>query len=229
MTQQPPSQPFGGPPEGETTPGSAPQQGWAPAPLSDGTRPWVGAQATGPTHPATPLGGPALRSVKIDEFAPPKSRLPFVLTLVVLLIAALIWGATMLRPAAPSATASASPSPSPTASSAAPGLPFLTPDERYAGRWEIIEQRWTDSGLEVEIRLAVDKGPVDYSFLAFENSGVDATSPTPGSQPPQFSGQPIETGQMESGWLFFPLQRGPATIILATAGGNQMSALPVVG
>jgi hypothetical protein len=167
--------------------------------------------------------------VKIDEFAPPKSRLPLVLTLVVLLVAALIWGATMLRPDAATPAAPASPTPSATPTPTAPGLPFLTPDERYAGRWEIVEHRWTDSGLEVEIRLAVDKGPVNYSFLAFENSGVEATSPTPGSEAPQFSGQPIGTGQMESGWLFFPLERGPATIILATAGGNQMSALPVSG
>ena len=81
----------------------------------------------------------------------------------------------------------------------------------------------------MEIRLSIDKGPVNYSFLAFENSGVEATSPTPGSEPPQFSGLPIGTGQEESGRLFFPLQRGPATIILSTAGGNQMSALPVAG
>lgn len=190
-------------------------------------RPWVGSQPTGPAGPATPLGGPALRSVKIDEFAPPKSRLPIVLTLVVLLVAGLIWGATMLRPDTP--TPAATPTPTATASPTAPGLPFLTPDKRFTGRWEIVEHRWTDSGLEVEIRLAVDKGPMNYSFLAFENSGVEATSPTPGSDEPQFSGQPIGTGQEESGWLFFPLERGPATIILATAGGNQMSALPVGG
>lgn len=225
MTQQPPDDPFGERPEGVSAPGSTPQQGWTPAPLSDGLRPWVGAQPSEPARSA-PLGGPALRSVKIDEFAPPRSRLPLVLTLVVLLVAALIWGATMLRPAPPAPAAAPTPS---ATSPTARGLPFLTPDERFAGRWEIVEHRWTDSGLEVEIRLTVDKGPVNYSFLAFENSGVEATSPTPGSDQPQFSGLPIETGQEESGWLFFPLERGPATIILATAGGNQMSALPVVG
>lgn len=221
MTQQPPQ-----PPSDQSPQGSAPLPGWAPAPLSDGARPWVGGPA--PTQaPPDRLGGPALRSVKIDEFAPPRSRLPLLITLIVLLVAGLIWGATLLRPVAavPAASASATPSQTPTAS----GLPFLTPDERYSGRWEILEHRWTDSGLEVEIRISVDRGPFSYSFLAFENSGVDATSPDPGSQPPQFSGLPIATGAQESGWLFFPLDRGPATIILATAGGNQMSALPVSG
>ena len=227
MTQKPPTQPSGEPPENSSTPPHTPQQGWAPAPLSDGARPWVGAQSSTPTTSSAPLGGPALASVKIDEFAPPRSRLPLVVTVVVLLVAALIWGATMLRPDTPAPAAS--PTPTPTATPTAPGLPFLTPDKRYAGRWEIVEHQWTDSGLEVEIRLAVDKGPFSYSFLAFENSGVQATSPSPGSGSPQFSGEPIETGEQESGWLFFPLERGPATIILSTSGGNQMSALAVSG
>jgi hypothetical protein len=165
--------------------------------------------------------------VNIDEFTPPRSRLPLLITLVVLVASALIWGATLLRPASPATGPSASPSPSATPRGS--GLPFLSPDERFAGRWEIVDHRWTDSGLEVEITLAVDRGPVDYSFVAFNNAGVDATEPTAGSDQPQFSGQPIQTGQKESGWLFFPIERGPATIILATSGGNQMSALPVGG
>lgn len=196
-----------------------------PAPLSDGTRPWLGGEPPTRAPTASPLGAPALRSVKIEEFAPPRSRLPLLLTLVVLLVAGLIWAATMLRPVDPGATPTRSPSPSATGS----GLPFLTPDERYSGRWEILDHHWIDSGLEVEIRIAVDKGPFRYSFLAFENSGVDASEPNPGSQQPLFSGAPIATGKEESGWLFFPLERGPATIILATDAGNQMSALAVNG
>ncbi|MCC6497376.1 MAG: hypothetical protein IT193_14080 [Propionibacteriaceae bacterium] len=222
MTQQPPQ-----PPSDQSPQGSVPLPGWSPAPLSDGARPWVGGGPAQAQEPANRLGGPTLRSVKIDEFAPPRSRLPLLITLIVMLVAGLIWGATLLRPVTPVPAAGSTATPSQTA--AASGLPFLTPDERYAGRWEILEYRWTDSGLEVEIRISVDRGPFSYSFLAFENSGVDATSPDPGSQPPRFSGLPIATGEQESGWLFFPLDRGPATIILATAGGNQMSALPVGG
>ncbi|HEY3339399.1 MAG TPA: hypothetical protein VGK18_12925 [Propionicimonas sp.] len=166
--------------------------------------------------------------MNIDEFAPPRSRLPLLVTLVVLVVAALIWGATLLRPAAtPAARASASASP--TATSSGSGLPFVSPDERFSGRWEIVEHRWTDSGLEVEITVAADRGPVNYSFVAFNNAGVDPTESVAGSEQPQFSGEPIPSGQKESGWLFFPIERGPTTIILATSGGNQMSALPVTG
>lgn len=229
MSQQPPAHPFGEPPQGPSTPRSAPQQGWTPAPLSDGSRPSVGAHAPVSVQPGAPLGGPALRSVNIDEFAPPSSRLPLLVTLVVLVVAALIWGATLLRPASPTAAASPSASSSPAATPSGSGMPFLSPDERLSGRWEIVDHRWTDSGLEVEITLAADRGPVNYSFVAFNNAVVEATESTAGSEQPQFSGQPIPTGQKESGWLFFPIERGPATIILATSGGNQMSALPVSG
>jgi len=63
----------------------------------------------------------------------------------------------------------------------------------------------------VEITLAAERGPVNYSFVAFNNAGVDATESTAGSQQPQFSGQPIPSGQQESGWLFFPIERAPAS------------------
>lgn len=179
------------------------------------------------TQPTAPLGSPSHSSVRIEEFAPPKSKLPLLVTLVALLAAAMIWAGTALRPTQPEPTPT--PQDTPTARPSASGLPFLTPDKRHAGRWEILRHQWTDSGLEVEIMIAADRGPVNYSFLAFENDGLFATDAQDGSQQPWFSGMPIQTGESETGWLFFPMTRGPATIILATAGGNQMSALPVPG
>ena len=204
---------------------ASPPPGWAPAPLS-GERAALGGRPPGPEQVTTPLGAPAPDSVNIDQFAPPRSRLPLVVTLVALLAAALIWAGTTLRPPAPGPGATPS---APTASPAAPGLPFLTPDERYSGRWEILEHRWTDAGLEAKIRIAVDRGPIGVAFVAFENSGVYATEAQEGSQPPTFSGLPIPSGESETGWVHFPMNRGPATIILTTAIGNQMSALPVPG
>lgn len=229
MTQQAPdsSRPDHTQPSGSQPTPVAPAPGWAPAPLSGGGRPTIGGEQPTPHDPGTALGAPAHRSVKIDEFAPPRSRLPLVVILVALLAAALIWAGTALRPTV-SATG-ASPSPSPTATSTAAGLPFLSPDGRYSGRWQILQHRWTDWGLEVEIRIAAEKGPISYSFMAFDNTSVEATQPDVGSQAPHFTGLPIKTGTEEIGWLFFPLERGPSTIILATAAGNQMSALAVPG
>lgn len=223
--QQPtPGQPTDRPPAGP----SAPPAGWSPTHLSDGGRPSVGREPASRQEPGTPLGGSALPSVNIDEFAPPRSRLPLVVTLVALLVAGLIWFGTTWR-GQPSAATSPTPSASAGTTAPPPGLPFVTPDERFTGRWEILRQQWTDSGLEVEIHVVADRGPITYSFLAFGNNDVEATNSSPGSQNPKFSGLPIATGRDETGWLFFPLDRGPSTIILATASGNQMSALPVTG
>lgn len=193
--------------------------------MSGGNRPDPSAQ-TPATATSTPLGGPDLPATKIDEFAAPRSWWPVVVAVVAVLAAALIWASTSLKPAVPSAT---KPSATPAATTAEPGLPFVSPNERYSGRWEIVSHEWTDDGVEVEIRISVDRGPLSYSFVAFENSSVTATDPSPGSHSPRFSGYPIETGEAETGWLFFPLQRGQATVILANAGGSQMSALPIPG
>lgn len=229
MTQQPPhsARPAQDPSDGpESHPASAsPPPGWAPAPLS-GEALSSGGGRKGQPPPAAPLGSPSMRSVKIDEFVPPRSKVPLLVTLIALLAAALIFFGTTMRPALPGPTAT---SPAPSATDTLPGLPFLTPDDRFSGRWEIVEHRWTDAGLEVEIRIMVDHGPVSYSFVAFENTGVEATDPDPGSQPPRFSGRPIDSGEEETGWLFFPLTRGPATVILADEGRYQMSALSVPG
>ncbi|MFT4110247.1 hypothetical protein [Propionicimonas sp.] len=227
MTDQlPPTTPNGDP---DRTGRSAPPTGWSPAPLSDGGRPSFGA-ATPPSQPSDrPLGGSSLPSVTIEEYAPPRSRLPLLVAVIAIVVAGLIWAGTSLR--APQASPSTGPSAgaTPTATASAPGLPFVTPDQSVSGRWEILEHRWTDSGLEVEIRVYADQGPVTYSFMAFGNDDVQATASEPGSQNPRFSGRPIDTGGSETGWVFFPLQRGASTIMLYTASGNQVSALPVAG
>ncbi len=222
--QQPPT-----PPEPRVPgPGpGAPPSGWAPAPLSGGGRPSVQRGPAPRPEPGTPLGGSSLAPVSIGEFAPPRSRLPLVVTLVAALVAGLIWIGTSMRP--PQAPPAPSPSASPSSSTSAPGLPFVTPDQRYAGRWEILSHQWTATGLEVEVRIAVDRGPVSYSFLAFGNNDVQATEAEPGSQQPQFSWSPIPSGGEETGWLLFRLERGATTIILAEAGGSQIAALPVTG
>lgn len=224
--EQPPAGPPGGqPPSGPATPPS----GWSPAPLSGGGRPSLGDTPPPPPVQGRALGGPSLPSTNIEEFAPPRSRLPLLIALIAVVVAGLIWAGTTLVAPQLAPSASASPSTRPTATSSGSGLPFVTPDERYTGRWEILRQQWTDSGLEVEIRVMADQGPISYSFMAFGNDDVQATKSQPGSMSPQFSGMPIESGNQETGWLFFPLQRGASTIILLTGAGRQMSALPVSG
>ena len=225
MTPEPNRDPASQQPPASAPHPSAPPAGWAPTPLSGVTRPAVPRPAAG-GGPSAPLGGSNLPSTRIDEFAAPRSWWPLVVGVVAVLAAALIWASTTLRPALPSAT---KPSPTPAPTATAPGRPFVSPNERYSGRWEILQSEWTDSGVEVQIRISVDKGPLSYSFVAFENNSVTASDTPPAAHSPCFSGYPIETGDTETGWLLFPLERGQATVILANAAGSQMSALPIPG
>lgn len=205
-------------PNGPTGPDNPPPIGWSPPPLS----------ADAPTTAGPQMGqdpnSPVTNALSIGQFAPRRSVLPALLLLVGVAAAVLIWMGTT-RPAPVPA-----PSPTPTATSTTgSGLPFVSPDERRSGRWEVVEHRWTSDGLEVSIRISVDRGPVTYSFLAFENSTLEATDPEPVNNRPAFSGRPIATGEQETGWVLFRIKRGPTTVILASEAGNQMSALSVPG
>lgn len=167
--------------------------------------------------------------MNIGEFAPPRSRLPLVLTALVLVVLAVVVLSGVFRTMIPAVTPTLTPTPSASATSARPGLPFTTPDERYWGRWEILDHRWTRSGLMVEIRIHVDNGPLGYSFMAFENQGAEVINPSPGADSPPLTGASIPTGGIETGWVYFVMDRGDSTIILADEDGKQMSALVIKG
>lgn len=238
MTQTPGSDwPQGSPPLGRGEPrpyphdpaaASPPAPGWAPPPLP-GSAAQAGGQPGQFRRPSDPIGPAPLRPVSIDEYAPPRSRLPLAITVgaLALLVVALI-GIT-LRPGLLAPAGVATPTPSPTATTLAPGLPFSTSDERFWGRWEILEHRWTDSGLMIQVRIHVDRGPLGYTFMAFENQGVRVVDPSPGAESPVLTGRRIPSGGVETGWVYFHLARGDATIILADEAGQQMSALVVQG
>ncbi len=123
-------------------------------------------------------------------------------------------------------TASASPSRS---AAAGPGQPFTTPDGRQAGRWEILDSTWTDEGLQLRLRIHSDDGSIGFSFMAFSNASTDVVRPTSSPLNPDIRTGVASVQQPVTGYVFFPMSRGDATIILANGGGRQMSALTVKG
>lgn len=176
-----------------------------------------------PFDPTRPLGQQRPEATHIEQFTPPRSPLPWLIMVGAVVIAALILFTATLsnRPPAPSA------SPSPTASSAPakPGRPFVSPDGRVEGRWEVVESRWNDEGVEINLRLAVDKGTLWYTFMAFSNDAVEVLEPGPAMSSPALGWEPIEAGQERTGWIFFPTYRADLTLLLATELGRQISAL----
>ncbi|MEA5118056.1 MAG: hypothetical protein VB036_10615 [Propionicimonas sp.] len=203
-------------------PDNRPPTGWSPTPLGSGGVP------TGP-DPRQPLGAPRPSSTTIGDYAPPRSKAPWFIGLAVAVVAVLIAVGATLPPDFFGAPA-ASPSPSQSASPALPGQPFGSSDERLQGRWEVRNHRWTASGVEVELWLAVDSGSLDFSFVAFSNTDQDAEViyPSPGADGPAFDLNPVNAGEERTGWLFFPIQHADLTLILSEGWGqSQLSALVI--
>jgi len=199
--------------------------GWGPAPLGGGSH----APGTRGYDPTRPLGAPRPEATNISNFAPPRSPLGWLVALAVVVVAVLIAVTANLQPGGlfsrPGSSTSPTPSPSPTATP--PGQPFTAADGRVNGRWQVVERRWTDEGVQVKIRVAVDEGTLRYSFLAFSNDAAEVVYPSPGADRPEFGSMPINRGEEREGWLFFPAYRADMTLILANEIGRQISALVV--
>ncbi|MCA0253275.1 MAG: hypothetical protein LCH76_13520 [Actinobacteria bacterium] len=181
-----------------------------------------------PFDPTKPLGPQQHNPTEIHQFAPPRSRLPWLLGLGAVLVAvAIILTATFADRILPAPQPSASPTPASTSAKPS-GQPFVTPDGRVDGRWEVTDTRWNDEGVEVNVRVAVERGSLRFSFMAFTNDAAEVLYPQPTiSYPEMATAQPIASGEEREGWVFFPTYRSDLTLILATDAGRQISALLV--
>lgn len=235
---------------------NAPGNGWpgAPPPQGPGSRspewggqPWTGTpnpgqqqQAQGyPGQPTQPpgtqpafdptraLGEAAPQSVSIDQFRPPNNRTPLLITIVALVTLVLvIAGGLYIRSQPGQPEASSTPTQS---TPAGPGQKFETPTGQQQGRWEILDQQWTDEGLQLQLRIYSDKGPISFSFMAFTNASTQIVDPANSPVSPDIRTGTTTPAKPVTGYVFFPMPKGDATIILATGTGRQMSALPVKG
>ncbi len=170
------------------------------------------------------------RPVDINAYAPPKrpGGTGWFIALAVVVVAAVL-AVVFLRPQpAPAPQPTAAPSSQPTASG--PGMPFSLPNTTgNEGRWQILDQSWDGDQLTVKVRIDVDKGTISYGFVAFSNSGVDVYDPVDGAPAPQLDTGRLSAGESVEGYVRLEIPRGPATLILTTSAGRQISALPISG
>lgn len=169
------------------------------------------------------------RPVDIDAYAPPRRTSGTVwLALAAVAGVAAVLLTLWWRPTAP-----ASPPPEPTTTASGttlPGLPFVMPNsDEDRGRWEVLDHEWSDGAVVVRVRIFADAGVVSYGFLAFSNAGTEVYEPLHGAPDPEIGSGSLQRGQNVEGWLRIEMPRGPATLILTTAGGQQISALPIPG
>ena len=178
-------------------------------------------------YPGTgPLGQQPLPTDDISRYAAPRPRGPILAAAagVIVLVAVVVAGLFLQRPLVP-APASA---PSAQQQSSLPGHPFQMPNNAAAtGRWEILDREWSDAGVLVQVRVSCDTETCSYGFTSFPNNGSSSVDPEPSPRAPQLARGTLQSGQSASGYVFLPLPRGAATLILTTSAGRQVSALPI--
>lgn len=171
------------------------------------------------------------RPVDINAYAPPRRTAGWVWFLLAGAVAlGVVLAALFMRPTATVPTPSPTPSPTAGATSAAPGMPFTMPhDTASQGRWEIIERTWEGNAVILRVRVTCDTGNVSYGFVAFSNAGTEVYEPVTGAPDPEIGMGYLRGGESIEGYLRIAMPHGPATLILTTAMGTQMSALPIAG
>ena len=67
------------------------------------------------------------------------------------------------------------------------------------------------------------------AYRAVANNGSEVYDPTPGGPTPELDTGRLNAGKSAEGYVRIEMPQGPATLILTTQAGRQMSALPISG
>lgn len=112
--------------------------------------------------------------------------------------------------------ATAFPSPSTTGNA----LPY---EGNGTGVFTIVDYRWTSSGIEIDYEVTADDEPARFAFFAFLNDTRESFVP---DGDPTIEAAP---GSPATGTVTIPMPRGDASVVLTTASGRAITALPVKG
>lgn len=214
----PPQQPYGHPGYGQSGYGQPGAYG-QPGPY--------GQQPQG----TTPLGQQGYARVDIDSYKPPRPRGPIIGVAIaaVVLVAVVLWG-ILGQGGTPAPQTTPTPTPTAAPASTLPGMPFTMPGRTSDfGRWQVVEQEWTNDGLELRIQVWADGGTISYDFAAFENNGTRTIDAAPSTRSPELRAGVLRSPASADGYVLLPVTRGDTTVILTTSGGRAVSALPVKG
>lgn len=230
----PPPQGWPNPPQPGQYPGqysAYPSQGAPPPPA------W-GPPTTQPVSqrdPYAPIGAQPPASVSIDQFVTPRTRAPWIIAGVVLvLLIGLFWmGSNVDRFMASAdsgvATRPVTPSAIPTSVASGNGVEFHSTRDDADGIFEIVDYRWTTRGLELDVLIEVSSGTFSYNFFALDNTTTEEFIPLTSAGPGYLSPGTVGAGNSVEGTVIFPKERGDTTVILADETSRQVTALSVQG
>ena len=171
--------------------------------------------------PRQPFGQRPTTSPVVPDFEPPRKPVwPWVVGIIgavaVLLIVLVVQPAQPEPEASEQPPASAFPSPSITGNA----IPY---DGNGMGVFEITSHRWTSDGLHLEYSITAEKERRRFSFFVFTNESRDSYAPD-GEPVVEVSPDAPATGTLE-----VRMPRGDATLVLTTANGRAITALPIPG
>lgn len=217
-------QPYGAQHFGQQPPGpqfAQPPASWQPRQIER--------RADQPFSPSIPR-----YTMSSDQFRPPRDRRPWWIVGIVVAVVALVvatssivaWRSDQQQQQASTPPSAPATAPTPSGN----GIDFDYSDG--TGRLEIVDSRWTANGLEVEVRITVTKGEVQYglyNFTAFDEQGTTIDPSTQEVPVPALGEGTVTAGHTTQGWLAFQVQRQDVTLLLVSQYGKAITAYLIKG
>ena len=166
-------------------------------------------------------------SDEITQYAVRRSRGPVIaiagLVVVILVTMAVL---ALRRPDLNQDEQSASPSAASTTSEPGPSVSVVgaipVETDSFTGTWQINSASWDQTGLTIDMTITSTTGSLSFSVFTIDNVNtgqVDGTG--------EMASGTVGDGQTMQGLVHFDKDRNDTTIVLANAGGRQITALTV--
>ncbi len=179
--------------------------------------PWNSGFPSAPTSdPRAPFGATPYPGTDISDFAPKKSRLPAIISIVAIVFAVLIVVAGTIYSSLPkpAPTATATPSMKPEPAPSGKGVPFQAGEA--SGFWEELDHKWTDDSVRVQLRVAITSGSTELDFYAFSHASSKTFNPVRNPEDRFRHPVKLNTNEVAVGWVEFKVPREPVTLVMAS-------------
>lgn len=214
----------------ETVAGDGPQSGPAPRANPYGDRVSGASRASAPVRvpqQAERPDPPETPSDEIAQYAVRRSHGPVIaiagLVVVILVIMAVL---ALRRPGPGQDEQSASPSASSATSNPSSSVSIVgaipVETDSFSGTWQIDSASWDETGLTLDMTITSTSGSLSFTMFTIDNVNTGQVEGTG-----EMASGTVGDGETMQGSVHFDKDRNDTTIVLANAGGRQITALTV--